>query len=62
MLKLPRYLNEREVSRITGLSLSTLRNDRWRGRNIPFYRLGRSVRYRADDVVKWVEARKIRTQ
>jgi len=56
---LPRYLNERQVSRITGRALQTLRNDRFSGRGIPYTKFSRSVRYSLDDVVQFMEARKI---
>lgn len=49
------YLNEREVSRMTGIALSTLRNDRSRGRGIPFAKVGRSVRYDAGTVVQYMK-------
>lgn len=57
----PRYLNEIEVSKITGLALSTLRNNRFKGQGIPYIKVGRSVRYSLDDVVRFMESRKIRT-
>ena len=55
----PRYINEKEVSNITGLALSTLRNDRATLRRIPYCKVGRSVRYLMDDVINFMEARKI---
>lgn len=57
--ELPRYLTEKEVARITGLSLSTLRNARFQGRGLPYVKLGRSVRYDLKDVVKYMEDRKV---
>jgi predicted DNA-binding transcriptional regulator AlpA len=56
------YLNEKEVSAITGRALSTLRNDRFCRRNLPYYKVGtsgRSIRYKSEDVIKWVEGRRI---
>ncbi len=55
------YLKDKEVSRITGRSLPTLRNDRCKGQGIPYVKLGRSVRYRLDDVLDFMETRKIAT-
>ena len=57
----PRYLNEIEVSEITGRALSTLRNERFRGEGIPYIKVGRSVRYSLEDLVRFMESRKIRT-
>jgi predicted DNA-binding transcriptional regulator AlpA len=57
-----RYVGEREVSRITGRALPTLRNDRFNRRGIPYVKLGRSVRYRLADVLEFMESRKIDTR
>jgi predicted DNA-binding transcriptional regulator AlpA len=56
-----RFLNEKQVSELTGLALSTLRNDRFMGRRLPYIKIGRSVRYSLDDVVGFMEAHKIKT-
>ena len=55
------YIDEREVSRITGRALPTLRNDRHRGQGIPYSKIGRSVRYSLSDVITFMESRKIQT-
>lgn len=57
-----RYVDEKEVKRITGFALSTLRNDRHRRQGIPYVKRGRAVRYLLSDVYGWMEARKIKTQ
>jgi predicted DNA-binding transcriptional regulator AlpA len=54
-----RYIKEKEVARITGRGLQTLRNDRHRGRGLPYIKMGRSVRYSLEDVIAYMEARKI---
>jgi hypothetical protein len=56
------YLTEVSVAEITGRALSTLRNDRSIGRGIPYIKIGRSVRYDINDVVRFMEAHKIRTE
>jgi hypothetical protein len=56
------YVDEKLVSKILGRALSTLRNDRHRGRGIPYIKVGRSVRYDMRDVVKFMEAHKIETE
>lgn len=45
-----RYMNEKEVALLYGISVKTLHN--WRKEKIgpPFYKIGRSVRYRSDEV------------
>jgi len=55
----PQYLNEKEVSKIIGRSLPTLRNDRFNGRGLPYIKIGRSVRYALKDLVEFMESRKI---
>jgi hypothetical protein len=56
------YLTEKQVAEITGRALQTLRNERFLGRGIPYVKVGRSIRYSLEDVVGFMEARKIRTQ
>lgn len=56
----PQWLNDKEVSRMTGRGLQTLRNDRHLCRGIPYSLVGRrSIRYRLDDVVSYMESRKV---
>ncbi|MBI4642281.1 MAG: helix-turn-helix domain-containing protein [Deltaproteobacteria bacterium] len=54
-----RYINEKEVSRITGIPLQTLRNFRCQGRGIGYSKFGRSVRYRLQDVLAFMESHRI---
>ncbi len=58
----PKYLTEDEVSEITKMSLSTLRNNRFMGRGILYIKIGRSVRYNLSDVIQFMESRKIQTE
>ena len=53
------YLTEQQISKFIGRGLSTLRNDRHLCRGLPYIKLGRSVRYRKSDVVRFMEERKI---
>ena len=57
-----KYLTEIRVAEITGRALSTLRNERFCRCGIPYIKIGRSVRYSLEDVVEFMEARKIKTQ
>jgi hypothetical protein len=57
-----RYLTEREVSKITGFAVQTLRNDRYMGRGIPYIKRGHSVRYSSTDVFEYMENGKIKTE
>lgn len=62
LIGLPVYVDEREVSRIVGRAIQTLRNDRMNGQGIPYSKVGRSVRYRLEDVVAFMERCKIQTE
>jgi hypothetical protein len=54
-----RFLNESEVANITGLSIQTLRNWRFQGKNFAYSKAGRAVRYCLEDVLAFMESRKI---
>lgn len=60
MDSLQQYLNERQVSEITGRALSTLRNERSKRTGISYLKIGRSVRYNIKDVIEFMESRKIK--
>ena len=57
-----KYLKEEEVSNLTGIALSTLRNNRHMGRGIPYRKISRSVMYSLQEVVDFMEAHKIQTE
>ncbi|MBE6442107.1 MAG: helix-turn-helix domain-containing protein [Desulfovibrio desulfuricans] len=57
--ELPRWLSETEVSEITGISLSTLRKHRLSNIGIPYYKIGRSVRYKIADVLCFMETKRV---
>lgn len=60
MDKNPKYINEKEVSRITGLALPTLRNHRHLRTGIPYIKATRrAIRYSLEDVISFMESRKI---
>jgi predicted DNA-binding transcriptional regulator AlpA len=48
-------LTEKEVAKIYGFELSTLRNHRFCGRGFPFVRIGRRVFYRSQDIERYIE-------
>ncbi len=53
--KYPPLLNQKQYCELTGKADSTAEQDRLYGRGAPFIRVGRSIRYRLDDFVEWVE-------
>jgi len=56
-----KYITEKEVAEITGRALSTLRNERFLGKGIPYIKIGKSVRYKYEDVIEFMESRRIET-
>jgi predicted DNA-binding transcriptional regulator AlpA len=56
------YLTEKEVSLLTGRALSTLRNDRFKRKHFPYIKIGKSCRYRYQDVIAYMESRKIKIE
>jgi hypothetical protein len=54
------YLNEKEVSAITGRAVSTYRNERHMRKGLPYLKVGgRSIRYKLEDVRAFMEGRRI---
>jgi len=55
-----KYLNEKEVAAITGRAVSTLRNERFMRKGIPYLKVSsKSIRYLNSDVIKFMEGRRI---
>jgi hypothetical protein len=55
-----RYVNERELSEITGRSTRTLQKDRLLGTGpFPFYRLGRQILYDVDECLRIIESTRV---
>jgi hypothetical protein len=56
------YLNDRQVAKMIGCSISKLRNDRHLGQGIPYRKINRLCLYRLDEVIDFIESRKIETE
>ena len=54
-----KFLNEKELAKAAGLSVQTLRNYRAEKKLFPYVKMGRSVRYPADEVEKILKDRVI---
>jgi predicted DNA-binding transcriptional regulator AlpA len=52
-------LNQKEVSRLIGMSEAWLEQCRFKRQGINFLKVGRSVRYRMSDVNRWLEKQAI---
>lgn len=57
-----RWVNDCEVAKITGFSVSTLRNDRHLKKGIPYTKRGRAVRYSLTDVQNYMTKRRVDTE
>lgn len=54
----PPLLTYEELSERIRIPVSTLQKWVMRGKTIPFLKLGRSVRFEAEEVAKWLASRK----
>ena len=61
-MKTNSYIDEKQVAEITGLSVHTLRRDRHMRQGMPYYKIGRVVRYSIQDIVEYMESRRIDTR
>jgi Helix-turn-helix domain len=53
----PRYLTEKEISKLTSISIQTLRNWRHRGQGSKYHKPSpRVVRYRLDELQQFMES------
>ncbi|MCR9140310.1 MAG: helix-turn-helix domain-containing protein [Alphaproteobacteria bacterium] len=52
------FLDERQVADLLCQSVRTIQKWRVTGDGPCFYKFGRSVRYRRDEVIAWAEARR----
>ncbi|MBW4962172.1 helix-turn-helix domain-containing protein [Sulfitobacter sp. CW3] len=53
---LPSILTQAQAAEYLGVSEKKLERDRWCERRIPYVKMGRHVRYRASDLVAYVES------
>jgi predicted DNA-binding transcriptional regulator AlpA len=49
-------LNERDVARLTGLSVATIRRRRLFRQPPKYYKLGSAVKYKSADVEAWINS------
>ena len=59
MIAGPQYLTETQTSELTSIPLSTLRNNRFERKGIPYIKLNRSVRYKITDVVDYMDKHRV---
>jgi predicted DNA-binding transcriptional regulator AlpA len=55
--KLETLLNERDVARVTGLSLASVRRWRLLRQGPKYLKINSAVRYRSEDITAWLDSR-----
>ena len=53
------WINEKRAAEIMALAVQTLRNQRFKGAGPAYSKIGRSVRYCEQDVIRFMEERKV---
>jgi len=53
-------LKETEVARLLGFHVQTLRNQRFAGTGLPYFKIGRAVRYDMADIERYLDERRIK--
>lgn len=59
---LPALMDQQKAAEYLGVSEKKLERDRWIDKRIPYVKLGRHVRYRAADLLEYVEANIVRVR
>jgi hypothetical protein len=49
------FLDDKQISKILAKSPQSLRNERQQGRGLPYYKIGKSVRYKLSEVLEILE-------
>lgn len=55
------FLKETDVAELTSIPIRTLQNERYQRRGIPFIKKNRSIFYKRQDVLNFLEQYKIQT-
>jgi len=54
-----KWLTDTELAKILGVSVQKLRNDRYYGRGLPYYKFNRNIRYRESDVLEYIDGARV---
>jgi hypothetical protein len=57
----PELLDQKQLSEYLNKSTATLERDRFKGKGIPYSKIGRNVRYHRDDVTAYLASFKVQT-
>lgn len=58
---MPFLMSPQQVAEVGVKTVNTLMSDRYEGRGLPFVKIGRSVRYRKQDVIAYINAHTFRS-
>jgi len=50
-------MNEQQAAIFLGMSISWMQRTRWEGGGPPYVKINHAVRYRQNDLEKWIEGR-----
>jgi len=56
-----RFIDETETAGMLSISVHTLRGQRHARRGLPFYKIGRSVRYKLSDILSHMSGLRVET-
>lgn len=59
---LPALMDQRKAAEYLGISEKKLERDRWIDKRITYVKVGRHVRYRAADLLEYIEANVVRAR
>jgi excisionase family DNA binding protein len=62
MVQLQEFLTDKDLAILLGISVDIVRSLRKRRQGINYYRFGRNIRYRRDDVIEYIEKNKCELQ
>lgn len=54
-----KFISDVQLSKFIGKAAQSLRNDRQQGKGPPYYKIGRSVRYKFSEVLSYLESRRV---
>jgi len=57
-----RFINETETAKMLSVSVHTLRGQRHARRGLPFFKYGRSVRYKMSDILEHMSGLRVETR
>lgn len=55
-IKMPVILDQKQAAKYLSVSTQWLERDRWKGPSIPYFKVGRMVRYKTSDILKYLQS------